>query len=111
MRARVAMRSYKCPREAPGRELPAFLHSFILLVEPLLERSEVFEDSAGIAFALPGKGLHGVGPRLALSHFEHVVQLRAGCLRSKECAAVERAGVSRGAAHCTIELKFVNVGE
>jgi len=36
-----------------GYCLPARLHPFVLLVEPLFQRGEVFDDCAGIALALP----------------------------------------------------------
>src|SRR5437667_8563888 len=63
---------------SPERFLPAHLHPLILLIEPLLERREIFQDRAGVHFALPGQGFHGVGPGLTLTHFEHLAKLCAG---------------------------------
>src|SRR5271165_4718703 len=88
--------------------LPPHLLAFVLLIEPLLQRREVLQHCAGIHLALTGEGVQRVGPRLALAHFEHGIQLGAGGLVAVERAAIERAAESGLAAHGTEELELQN---
>ena len=59
---RRAVRSAAAPRTLPGRGvrgyvvfLPAYFLAFILLVEPLLQRREIFEHCAGVHLAPSGQ--------------------------------------------------------
>src|SRR5271157_5119524 len=86
--------------------LPPHLLAFVLFVEPMLQRREVFQHGAGIHLTLAGEGVKRVGPRLALAHLEHRVQLCAGRLVTVERAAIERAAESGLAAHGAEELEL-----
>src|SRR5271165_3332913 len=88
--------------------LPPHLLAFVLLIEPLLQRREVLQHCAGIHLALTGEGVQRVGPRLALAHFEHGIQLGAGGLVAVERAAIERSAESGLTAHGAEELELQN---
>jgi hypothetical protein len=51
-----------------SRLLPAHLLPLILLVQPLLQRREVFEQRVGVDLAFAGQHFQRVRPRFALSH-------------------------------------------
>src|ERR1017187_1268513 len=89
--------------------LPAHLLSLILLVQPLLQRGEVFEQRAAVRLPFTGQDFQRVGPGFALAHSEHLVELRSGFLRPVESATVERAFVAGLAAEGTVELEFQDV--
>src|SRR5208337_4507354 len=86
--------------------LPPHLLAFVLLIEPLLQRREVLQHRAGIHLTLAGEGVQRVGPRLALAHLEHRVQLCAGRLIAVERAAIERPAEPGFAAHGAEELEL-----
>ena len=83
--------------------------TFVLLVQPLLQRRKIFQDGPGIHSPLAGQDFQRIGPGFALAHGQHLVQLCSRCFRAVEGAAVERAFVSRLAAEGVVELELQNV--
>src|SRR3954462_1857767 len=65
--------------------------ALVLLLEPRLERLEVFENGRGIHLPRAGEFLEGVGPRLAGAELQHGGVLLAGFLAVEDRALVQRA--------------------
>src|SRR5690606_29929188 len=86
--------------------LPAALLAAVLLVEPFLERGEVFDKRLAADLAAAGEGLERVGPRLARAHLEHRVQLLADRFVAVEAAAVQRPGPAGLVAGRLVELEL-----
>src|SRR5688500_1155597 len=73
-----------------GDALPAARLAAVLLVEPGLERGEVFDQRLAADLAAAGERFERVGPRLAGAHLEHRVEPLADLLVAVEAAAVQR---------------------
>src|SRR5947209_10404553 len=91
------------------RVLPAHLLPLVLLVQPLLQRSEVFQKSAGISLTLTSQCLQGIGPRLALTHLKHLVEFSSRLFRPIKSALMQRTLVSGLAAERAVKLELQNV--
>src|SRR5438105_12861219 len=94
-----------------GGSLPATVLPLVLLLQPRLQRLEVFEQRAPVHLPLAGHGFERIGPRLARAHREHLPQFRARFLAAVERAFVQRALVSGRLAHRAIELELQDAGE
>src|ERR1035438_10402152 len=70
----------------PANLLPAYRLALVLLIQPLLQRSEIVEARGSVQTALTGHLVQSLLPGAAEPHFEHPVQLLAGLL-----AAINRA--------------------
>src|SRR5580658_10803033 len=92
--------------KSPLRPLPAHLLPCVLLVQPLLQGGEVFEDGPGVNLAFAGQRLQRVGPGFALAHGKHLVELRAGFFRAVKRAAVEWTLVAGLATERAVELEL-----
>src|SRR5436190_18252985 len=90
---------------------PATLLPLVLLLQPLLQRLEVFEQRAAVHLALAGHHLERVRPRLARAHRQHLLQLLARHLAAVEGTLVQRPLVPGRLAHRTVELELQDAGE
>src|SRR5713101_7090629 len=91
--------------------IPADLVARVLLVEPLFERREIIEDRGGVHLALAGHGFEGVGPGAALTHRQHLGELRSGRFVAVNRAAMERACVASLFAKRAVKLELQNKGQ
>src|SRR4051794_13621395 len=96
---------------APPVVSPAAALSLVLFVEPSLEWREVVEDRRRVHLLLPGDRLQRLGPRAALPHLQHLVQLRARLLAVVDRAAVERTLKLDGLAERSVELELEDAGQ
>src|ERR1700754_2693289 len=92
MRASIAARPHRIKCTIRLAPLPPAGLALVLLLEPGLQRGEVFDEGRAIHLARAGEGFEGVGPGLAGAHFEHLGELRADFLVAVDRAAMERAG-------------------
>src|SRR5438132_6123578 len=90
---------------------PATLLPLVLLLQPSLQRLEIFQQRAAVHLALAGHGLKRVRPRLAGAKREHPPQALAGLPAAVERALVQRALLPRGLAHRAVELELQDAGE
>src|SRR4051812_28919792 len=90
---------------------PATLLPLVLLLQPGLQRLEVFEQGAAIHLALARHRLERIRPWLARAHREHLPQLLSRFLAAVERALVQRTGLPRRLAHRAVELELEDVGE
>src|SRR2546429_6298903 len=90
---------------------PATLLPLVLLLEPSLQRLEIFEQRAAVHLALAGHGFQRVRPWLAGAEREHLPQALTRLLAAVERALVQRALLPRGLAHRAVELELQDAGE
>src|SRR3954469_13851155 len=90
---------------------PPALLSLVLLLEPGLQRLEVFEERAPVHLPLARHRLERVGPGLAGAEREHLPQALPGLLAPVERALVQRPLLPRRVAHRPIELELEDAGE
>src|SRR5438445_9914117 len=74
---------------------PATLLPLVLLLQPSLQRLEIFEQRAAVHLALAGHGFQRVRPWLAGAEREHLPQALARLLAAVERALVQRALLPR----------------
>src|SRR5687768_11474800 len=83
----------------------------VLLVEPTLERSKIIEYGRSVHLIFTRQGLERFGPRAALAHLEHLLQLCPGLLVVVNRAAMKRPRVTGFAAQGAVELKLEYVSQ
>src|SRR5258708_208703 len=91
--------------DSPATGLP-----LVLLLEPRLQRREVFEERAALHLSLAGHRFQRIGPRFGGAQGKHLPQPRARFLAAVERALVQRPLVARGLAHRPVELKLQDIG-
>src|SRR5687767_835501 len=91
--------------------LPAALAALILLLEPALQRAEIFDQGVAGHFAAACEGFQRIGPGLGRAHFQHRVQLLADLLVAVEGAAAERSLPAGLVAGRLVELELKDPGE
>src|SRR6185436_7098890 len=91
------------------RQLPPHRFPFVLLIEPRLERREVFGHRTGVHLALASQRLERVGPGLGCAHFQHGLELRAGLLAAVNRAAMERPAAAGRLGQCSMKLELKNL--
>src|SRR5262245_50806965 len=82
-----------------------------VLSQPLLQRSEVFEQRRRVAACLAAQHGERLGPRAARAHREHLDQALARLTVAIDAAFVERSLVPRRAAERAMELELVDPRE
>src|SRR5690349_18485265 len=93
-----------------GRSPPALL-SLVLLLEPRVERREVFDERRRVRFRFSRELRECLWPRLALAEREHRAELRACALVAVDAAGIERPLVARRLAERTMKLELVDPRE
>src|SRR5262249_14722334 len=94
-------------------DLPTGLDSVlgILFIEPFFQRCKVVEDGSCIHLPFSGQSIKFLRPWLALSHFEHLAKTLTGNRVLVDRAAMQRTGVTDGAAQPAMKLELENSGE
>src|SRR5688500_19102711 len=85
--------------------------ALVLLVQPGLERREVFQNGVSVHPAFAGHLEQDLLPGLAGPGREHPGQTSARFLAPEEGAAVERPGLPRALAERPVELKLEHPGQ
>src|SRR5579864_7391164 len=93
------------PKSSP-RSLPTYVVTYILFVQPLLERRKILQKSGRIHFPFARKGFQGFRPGTTLAHLQHLVQLRAYRFVVVNRTAVQRPSMAGSTAQCAMELKL-----
>src|SRR5690606_10339802 len=107
----AGFRLRSCGRRPWRRNLPATGLAFVLLLEPLLQRREVFEHRRAVDLLAAGELLHRLLPRLARALVQHRPELLPGGLAVVEAAFVQRSLVAGRVAQRLVELELQDVGE
>src|SRR5215207_1879439 len=86
--------------------LPAALLAAVLLLEPSLQRREIFKHRLGRHLATAGERLERIGPRLRRARRQHLVQTLPDFLVAVEAAAMQRPLPAGHVAGRLVELEL-----
>src|SRR5713101_7607642 len=86
--------------------LPTALLAGVLLLQPLVQGSEILRQGSGIHLSLPGQDLEGIRPRLARPHLEHRLQLLSCFLAAVNGALMQWTAMSGRFAEGAMKLEL-----
>src|SRR5471032_1573485 len=78
----------------------------VLLIEPGLQRREIFDQRAAVDFVFARDFLQRLRPWFARAHGQHRLQLGAGFGVAVDRAAMQRTGITSLAAQRAVELEL-----
>src|SRR5260370_20764739 len=86
--------------------VPKALLAGVLLLQPLVQGSEILRQGSGIHLSLPGQDLEGIRPRLARPHLEHRLQLLSCFLAAVNGTLMQRTAMSGRFAEGAMKLEL-----